>query len=196
MASHPSPLNEELKGSSRKWFYFSPFQDHCLPGSRGARIPSAPSPWQEIYPERMLITLFSTYFLYILLIPLFLILPPICFGSLASQMGTNKGGHSPWAGPSILTPNDFWRRGGVVAIPLVRLGPWPGLICMAGCCPGLAGFPEGLGGQSAVIGSHLTDLGHHPLGSGERPERAGRPALHAADLRFKSQHCRGSSEPH
>ena len=52
----------------------------------------------------MLIILFSSYFLYMISIPLFLIILPICFGSPGLQMGTNKGFDSPWTVPSDLTP--------------------------------------------------------------------------------------------
>lgn len=61
----------------------------CL-GPGGKTFPLLPSPWQEIYSERMLIILFSTYFLYIILIPLFLIILPICFGSQGLQMEQTK----------------------------------------------------------------------------------------------------------
>lgn len=70
----------------------------------------------------MLIILFSTYFLYIILIPLFLIILPICFGSLSLQMGTNKGFHNPWAVPTDLIPKGFlWG----LAVPL-QVGPMAG----------------------------------------------------------------------
>lgn len=61
----------------------------------------------------MLIILFSTYFLYIILIPLFLIMLPIGFGSPGVQMATNKGLHSPLALPTPSTLKGFlWRLWG------------------------------------------------------------------------------------
>ena len=133
LGSSCPPLKGTIKRlSSRKWF-FPPLLSRtavCL-GPRGKTFPLLPSPWQEIYSERMLIILFSTYFLYIILIPLFLIILPIWFGSL----GTRR-----------------WEQTKAPTVLGLYLHTWlqddsfgggaggPELICTAGRWPGLAGF--------------------------------------------------------
>lgn len=104
LAAPASLLKEQLKDSLPGSDFFLLSRTTVCLGPGGKTFPLLLSPWQEIYSERMLIILFSTYFLYIILIPLLLIILPICFGSRGLQMGTNKGFYSPWAVPSDLTP--------------------------------------------------------------------------------------------
>lgn len=125
------PLLPPFKGtikrvSSREVIFFFPLllsKDGCLPWLQGKTFPLLPSPTWEIYSRKDVDYPLQHLFPLHYLIPLFLILLRIWFGSLgAAQMGTNKDACSPLG--CTFTPDPRMIPLGLALLPHKGRGRW------------------------------------------------------------------------